>query len=161
MLALVMHKASVRIGVVALSAVFFAVSLFFSAGTWRVDHGGAELTKSSIEMLFLGWLGPLGLQAGWYGNPMLLVSWALTGVGGRAALPSVWCAALALLLAASSFVTLPLFSIFGRNEGEGATLVMPGPGMILWFASFCIALAAAIVALRAARASAEGPSVGA
>lgn len=140
-----------RIALGAVSALLFASSLVFSAGTWRVDSSDVELAKSSVEMLLLGWLGPIAFQVGWYGNPLLLVSWILTGTG-RGAIANVVCAGLATMLAASSFVTLPLWSIFGRNEGESATLASPGLGMCLWFLSFCVALGAAMAVLRARRA---------
>jgi ATP/ADP translocase len=138
---------------IAVSVVLFAISIGLPTGWWSADDG-TLFSKWGTEMLFLGWMGPLAFQIGWYGNPLLLVSWITGALSStrRGWMASSVIAGLALLVAGTSLLTLPLFEIFGRNEAEGATLTIPGPGIFVWLGSFLLVLAVSVVRLRRARA---------
>lgn len=142
---------------VFVAAATFVASLPFDAVRY------ASFTYPAVNMLALGWLGPFCGQAGWFGNPLLWLAWALLLAPWRA---SSWVAlALALaatLVAATSFYTLVAFDMMGANEATSAgPFVGFGPAIWLWFASFLVTDAVALVAVivrafaaRSARAAA-------
>jgi hypothetical protein len=87
------------LGLVALG--LFGLSLALPV-VFQSGHAGGPCDDSlrGIDVLALGWLGPLGGQVGWFANP--LIAWQVVRrLLGRE--PALWVAALCLALALTSF----------------------------------------------------------
>jgi hypothetical protein len=98
---------------------------------WLVSLGCTGLvfyqeTISGIEILLMGWLGPLALNLAWYANPFFLFACFKLSTGGQAA---TWASVIAILLAADTFRFRELL----LNEGGTTTdLYGYGIGSLLW-----------------------------
>ena len=130
----------------ALAVVLFAASIGPDAAVYeRVAHSGGF-------MLALGWFGPLTLHFGWYANPLLLVSWLMLPFARSRGLrlTNVILASFALLLGLSSYLTLEVCGMIGRNEGETAgDLLSFGPAIFLWTGAIVATLVGTILRFRA------------
>ncbi len=112
-----------------------------------------------LEMLMLGWLGPMAGHAGWFGNPFLFLTWIIVGgstqrdpgtkdsVGARAT--RVLLPVVGVLIASTSVLTLPGADLL--TPGTHGVVTALGPGFYLWFGSFGAALAAGIISALPAR----------
>lgn len=131
------------LGIVLAGVALFAASLAFDAAQYEV------VTKSSTELLLLGWLGPMGLHFGWYANLLLPAAWVLSLVLKRpVSLIAIVLGAGTLLIGLTSFYTLSELSMIGRHEGETAgELIRFLPGIYLWTASLATGLASGVASL--------------
>lgn len=90
---------------------------------------------SGMEILTLGWLGPLALNIAWYANPLFLYT-ALRMFGDRPAFTSI---ILATLLSLDAW----LYSSHLLNEGGSKSLIYGyGWGYVLWLTSFTVLMSA-------------------
>jgi len=125
-----------------LSIGCFFASLPFDAAVYeRAAHGG-------FFMLTMGWMGLMMLHFGWCANPMLFLGWAFLGLAKRqsARLITLVLFSLAMVFALSSYVTLDVLDMIGRNEAEMAgELEHYGPSIYLWTLSIGIGLTGAIL----------------
>lgn len=139
----------VVLGIVLVGVALFATSLAFDA----VEY--SRMGKPSMELLTLGWMGPMLMHFGWYANVFLPLAWLLALVLKRpTAVISILIGGLGLLIGLTSFYTLSEFSLFGRHEGETAgDFVAWAPGIFLWTASLLTGVGAGVVSLVLAQRS--------
>lgn len=144
-------KLPIRSATLLLSVGFFMASLPLDAAVYeRATHGG-------WFMLVMGWMGLLTFHVGWCANPLLFFGWIGLAFARKRSgrLITLVFFALSLLFAVTSYFTLQLIDMIGRNEGSTAgDLEHFGPAIFLWTVSIVIGLVGA--SLRFAELKQEG-----
>jgi hypothetical protein len=132
---------------IAVSVLLFAVAVLLPAA-YYIDG-----PRSGLDMLVVGWIGPILHHFGWYANPLLLTSWIL-GLSRkpRRAEIRVRLGYVALAVACTSFVSLPLCDMPRKDGMVSADFMGLGPAIFVWLAAFVLDMVSARKGLEALRA---------
>jgi hypothetical protein len=122
-------------------------SLWFDVVTVSDDSTGEVASFSGVLVAFIGAIGPLGMQFGWYANVMVVVTWALAvwmPPSTIATVAVVCCGLVTAFLAMSSFITLSASPLSAGSIGSPSSFVSFGPAIYLWTIGMCSGLVAAL-----------------
>jgi hypothetical protein len=132
----------------ASDGVLSLASLWFDVVTVRDDSTGQVASFSALLVAFIGGLGPLGKQLGWYANLTVVPTWALAvwmPPNIIATVAVVCCGLVTALLAMTSFITLWRWPLpLTEADLSSSSFVSFGPAIYLWTMGMCSGLVAAL-----------------